>query len=78
MLEVGDEGSLLDGLLYVVAVEFVSSWPLVVRPLVAAPVQQWVIRCLTRYPSAVERWSGVLLIVTTVVGVHVDGPPDIW
>jgi len=77
VLGVGDVGSLVDGLLYFVAFGFGFGWPLVLLPLVAAPVQRQITRWLTRHHTAVERWSGALLIVVAAYGFWVDVLPNI-
>ena len=77
VLGVGDVGSLLDGLLYFVAFGFGFGWPLVALPLVAAPAQRHITGFLTRHHTAVERWSGVLLIVVAAYGFSVDVLPNI-
>ena len=75
VLGVDDVGSLLDGLLYFVAFGFRIGWPLVALPLAAAPAQRQITQFLTPHHTAVERWSGVLLIIA-VYGFSVDVLPN--
>jgi len=77
VLGFGDVGTLLDGLLYFIAFGFGFGWPLVFLPLLAAPVQRQITRFLARHHTAVERWSGVVLIVVAIYGFSVDVLPNI-
>ena len=70
-------GALLDGLTYFVVFGLGFGWPLVVLPLLAAPVQRRFTGLLTRHHRAITIVSGVLLIaVAALAGITTSGRTD--
>jgi len=69
-------GALIDGLAYFLVFGLGFGWPLVLLPLLAAPVQQRFTRFLTRHHRAIGVASGLLLIVVAAVGLAVDILPN--
>jgi cytochrome c-type biogenesis protein len=67
--------SLLDSLAYFLWFSLGFGWPLVLLPLLAAPIQRSVIRTLTRHHRQVEFASGVLLIAIAAIGYWNDLRP---
>jgi len=74
---VSGTAALLDGLAYFLAFGLGFGWPLVLLPLLAAPVQQRFTRFLTRHHRAIGVASGLLLIVVAAVGLTVDILPNV-
>lgn len=68
--------ALVDGLAYFVAFGLGFGWPLIVLPLLAAPVQQRFTRLITRHHRAIGVASGLLLIGVAVIGLTTDILPN--
>ena len=73
---VAGAGRLLDSLAYFVAFGLGFGWPLVVLPLLAAPVQRQATRALTRHHRAVSIVSGIALVAIAAIGVWADVLPN--
>lgn len=69
-------GALLDGLLYFFFFGLGFGWPLVLLPLLAAPVQKTMTRFLTRHHRAISIVSGLILLVVAAVGWYADIRPN--
>jgi cytochrome c-type biogenesis protein len=69
-------GALGDGLLYFFVFGLGFGWPLVLLPLVAAPVQRGLTRFLTRHHRAITMGSGVLLVGVAGAGWWFDIRPN--
>lgn len=72
---VSGTGALADSLLYVLFFTAGFGWPLVVLPLLAAPVQRSVTLFLARRHRIVEVASGLLLIGIAALGLWADVRP---
>lgn len=73
---INGSGALADGLAYFVAFGLGFGWPLIVLPLLAAPVQRRFTRVLTRHHRAISVASGLLLIGVAVIGLTTDILPN--
>lgn len=67
---------LADGLVYFLCFGLGFGWPLVVLPLLAAPVQRQLTSVLTRHHRSVAAVSGLLLIAIAVFGWYFDIRPN--
>ncbi|HBX79064.1 MAG TPA: hypothetical protein DEG43_15585 [Acidimicrobiaceae bacterium] len=65
-------GALIDALTYFLFFGLGFGWPLVLAPLLAAPVQQRLTRLITKNHRAVTIFSGLLLIAVAIVGFVKD------
>jgi cytochrome c-type biogenesis protein len=77
VLGAGSITSLADGLLYALAFGLGFGWPLVLLPLLAAPVQRYVTRGLAGQYSWLTRASGVILVGIGVFGVWAEVLPSL-
>jgi cytochrome c-type biogenesis protein len=68
VLGAGSAASLAEGIAYFLAFGIGFGWPLVVLPLVTAPIQRWSTRWLTRHYTTIGRLSGLVLIVIGIFG----------
>ncbi len=74
---VAGTGALGESLLYFVWFSLGFGWPLVLLPLLAAPVQRRFTSALTRHHRRIGIASGALLVVVAVVGLWVDVRPSL-
>jgi cytochrome c-type biogenesis protein len=74
---VAGTGALTDSLTYVVAFALGFGWPLVLLPLVAAPVQKRATRFLTSHHRTIGAFSGLLLIAVAAIGLWQDVLPSV-
>jgi cytochrome c biogenesis protein CcdA len=65
-------------LLYFVFFSLGFGWPLVLLPLLAAPIQRRFTSTLTRHHRAIGIASGVLLVVVAAIGLWVDVRPSLF
>lgn len=70
-------GGLVDGLVYFLFFGLGFGWPLVVLPLVAAPVQRTITGFLTRHHRPVGLISGLLLVGIALLGLQADVLPNL-
>jgi cytochrome c-type biogenesis protein len=75
---VAGSGALGESLLYFVWFSLGFGWPLVLLPLVAAPLQRRFTSALTRNHRTIGVASGVLLIVVAAIGLWVDVRPSLF
>lgn len=73
---VAGSGALADGLAYFLFFGLGFGWPLVLLPLLAAPLQQKMTRILTKNHRLVTIVSGVLLLVIAALGWYNDIRPN--
>lgn len=69
-------GALADALAYFVFFGLGFGWPLVLLPLLAAPLQQRFTRVLTRHHRAITLVSGTLLVAVALLGWYYDIRPN--
>jgi cytochrome c-type biogenesis protein len=69
-------GALLDSVAYFVAFGLGFGWPLVLLPMIAAPLQRRMTRFLTSNHQAISFVSGVLLIAVAAIGILNDVVPN--
>jgi cytochrome c-type biogenesis protein len=69
-------GALVDGLAYFLFFGLGFGWPLVLLPLLAAPVQRRLTGLLTRHHRAVTLVSGFLLVGVAILGWYNDIRPN--
>jgi cytochrome c-type biogenesis protein len=72
VLGVGSAAALGESLLYFLAFGLGFGWPLLVLPLVAAPLQRGITRWLAGIAQVLSRVSGALLVAIAVFGIWVD------
>jgi cytochrome c-type biogenesis protein len=77
VLGVGSAAALGESLLYFLAFGLGFGWPLLVLPLVAAPLQRGTTRWLAGNTQALGRLAGVLLLVIAAFGIWVDVMPNL-
>lgn len=77
LLGAGSTAALTDSLAYFLFFGLGFGWPLVILPLVAAPVQRRFTAWTTRNYSLLTRASGVLLIAIAVFGLTVEVLPNV-
>ncbi len=77
VLGAGSIGSLADGLLYALAFGLGFGWPLVLLPLLAAPLQRHVTGWLVGRYALLTRAAGVLLVGIGVFGVWAEILPSL-
>jgi cytochrome c-type biogenesis protein len=77
VLGVGNIGSLVEGLAYFLAFGLGFGWPLIVLPLIAAPLQRRLTQWLARNYQLVGRAAGVLLVGIGLLGLWVDILPNL-
>jgi cytochrome c-type biogenesis protein len=75
VLGMGSAAALGESLLYFIAFGLGFGWPLLVLPLITAPLQRGVTRRLAANTRVLSRLSGVLLIVIAAIGIWVDLVP---
>jgi cytochrome c-type biogenesis protein len=69
-------GALLDSVAYFIAFGLGFGWPLVLLPMIAAPLQRRMTRFLTSNHKAISIVSGVLLIAVASIGIFNDVVPN--
>jgi cytochrome c-type biogenesis protein len=69
-------GALLDSVAYFIAFGLGFGWPLVLLPMIAAPLQRRMTRFLTSNHKAISIVSGVLLIAVAAIGILNDVVPN--
>ncbi len=69
-------GALLDSVAYFIAFGLGFGWPLVLLPMIAAPLQRRMTRFLTSNHKAISIVSGVLLIAVAAIGIVNDVVPN--
>ena len=69
-------GALLDSVAYFIAFGLGFGWPLVLLPMIAAPLQRRMTRFLTSNHKAISVVSGVLLIAVAAIGIVNDVVPN--
>ncbi len=69
-------GALLDSVAYFIAFGLGFGWPLVLLPMIAAPLQRRMTRFLTANHKAISFVSGVLLIAVAAIGILNDVVPN--
>jgi cytochrome c-type biogenesis protein len=69
-------GALLDSVAYFIAFGLGFGWPLVLLPIIAAPLQRRMTRFLTSNHKAISIVSGVLLIAVAGIGIWNDVVPN--
>jgi cytochrome c-type biogenesis protein len=72
VLGVGSAAALGESLLYFLAFGLGFGWPLLVLPLVAAPLQRGITRWLAGNAQALGRLAGALLLAIAAFGIWVD------
>jgi len=77
VLGVGSAAALGESLLYFLAFGLGFGWPLLVLPLVAAPMQRGITRWLTGNVHALSRLAGALLLAIAAFGIWVDILPNL-
>jgi cytochrome c-type biogenesis protein len=77
VLGVGNAAALGESLLYFLAFGLGFGWPLVVLPLVAAPLQRGITRWLAGSSRVLGRLSGALLLAIAAFGIWVDLMPNL-
>jgi len=73
----GSATSLAEGLLYFIAFGIGFGWPLVLLPLVAAPLQRRITRWLSSHYVAIGRLSGAMLIAIAIFGFWTEVIPNL-
>jgi cytochrome c-type biogenesis protein len=74
---VAGSGALAESLAYFVVFALGFGWPLVLLPVLAAPVQRRFTQTLVRHHRTIGVVSGVMLIAVAVIGLWVDVRPSI-
>jgi cytochrome c-type biogenesis protein len=74
---VAGSGALGESLLYFVWFALGFGWPLVLLPLLAAPVQRRFTSVLTKHHRIIGLVSGVLLVIVAAIGLWVDVRPSL-
>jgi cytochrome c-type biogenesis protein len=69
-------GALLDSVAYFIAFGLGFGWPLVLLPMIAAPLQRRMTRFLTSNHKVISIVSGVLLIAVAGIGIINDVVPN--
>ncbi len=69
-------GALLDSVAYFIAFGLGFGWPLVLLPMIAAPLQRRMTRFLTSNHKTISIVSGVLLIAVAAIGIWNDVVPN--
>jgi cytochrome c-type biogenesis protein len=69
-------GALLDSVAYFIAFGLGFGWPLVLLPMIAAPLQRRMTRFLTSNHKVISIVSGVLLIAVAAIGIINDIVPN--
>jgi cytochrome c-type biogenesis protein len=69
-------GALLDSIAYFIAFGLGFGWPLVLLPMIAAPLQRRMTRFLTSNHKVISIVSGVLLIAVAAIGILNDVVPN--
>jgi cytochrome c-type biogenesis protein len=69
-------GALLDSVAYFTAFGLGFGWPLVLLPMIAAPLQRRMTRFLTSNHKAISIVSGALLIAVAAIGILNDVVPN--
>ncbi|MCA9991881.1 MAG: sulfite exporter TauE/SafE family protein [Ardenticatenaceae bacterium] len=77
LLGAGSTTALLDGLVYFFFFGLGFGWPLVLLPLLAAPLQRRFTRWTTQNYKLLTRVSGVLLVVIGLFGIYYDLLPNL-
>ena len=77
LLGAGSTTALLDGLVYFFFFGLGFGWPLVLLPLLAAPLQRRFTRWTTQNYRLLTRVSGVLLVVIGLFGIYYDLLPNL-
>jgi cytochrome c-type biogenesis protein len=77
VLGVGSAAALGESLLYFLAFGLGFGWPLLVLPLIAAPLQRGITRWLAGNAQAVGRLAGALLLAIAAFGIWVDVLPNL-
>ena len=72
---VAGSGALGESLLYFVCFALGFGWPLVLLPLLAAPLQRRFTQVLVRHHHTISVMSGLILIVVALVGLWFDVRP---
>lgn len=72
VLGVGNGGALIEGLLYFLAFGLGFGWPLVVLPLVAAPIQRQFTQWFSSHYKLIGRVAGLLLVGIGLLGIYTD------
>ena len=72
VLGVGNIGSLVEGLLYFLAFGLGFGWPLVVLPLIAAPMQRQFTQWFSVRYKLIGRLAGILLVGIGIFGIYTD------
>lgn len=76
-LGVGSAAALAESLLYFLAFGLGFGWPLLVLPLVAAPLQRGFTRWLAGNARVLSRLAGALLLAIAAFGIWVDVLPNV-
>lgn len=77
VLGVGSAAALGESLLYFLAFGLGFGWPLLVLPLVAAPLQRGITRWLAGNAHVLGRLAGALLLAIAAFGIWVDVLPNL-
>lgn len=77
LLGAGSLGMLGSSLLYFLAFGLGFGWPLVLLPILAAPVQRRLTRWTTQNYKTLTRFSGVLLVAIGLLGIFTDLLPNL-
>lgn len=77
VLGAGSAGALADSMLYFLAFGVGFGWPLVLLPLIAAPVQRHATRWLAGHHRLVGRLAGLVMLAIGLFGVWVDILPNL-
>jgi cytochrome c-type biogenesis protein len=77
VLGVGSAAALSESLLYFLAFGLGFGWPLLVLPLVAAPLQRGMTRWLAGNAQALGRLAGALLLAIAAFGIWVEVLPNL-
>ena len=77
VLGVGSVAALGESLLYFLAFGLGFGWPLLVLPLIAAPLQRGITRWLAGNAPALGRLAGALLLAIAAFGIWVDILPNV-
>jgi len=77
VLGVGSAAALGESLLYFLIFGLGFGWPLLVLPLVAAPMQRGITRWLAGNSQLLGRMAGVLLLAIAAFGIWVDVLPNV-
>ena len=72
VLGVGDTRSLIEGLFYFLAFGLGFGWPLVLLPLLAAPMQRQFTRWFSTHYKLIGRVAGLLLVGIGMLGIYTD------